>query len=417
MKFGLEGISKLLDALGNPHLRFPSIHIAGTNGKGSTASMLAAVFTAAGYRTGLYTSPHLVSFRERIRIDGKPIPQRAVAELMSRLGRYIRKQRPTFFEATTALGFAWFAKQAVDIAIIETGLGGRLDSTNVVRPIVSVITSIGLEHTDILGDTIEKIAMEKAGIIKKGIPCVTAVDDRQALGVLKQVCKERRAPLVTLGGHTVAVRNESLKGTIVHLKVGKSRYESLNISLPGRFQIRNAALALATIDQVSNASEFRLSDRSIRAGLSKIQDLTGLAGRLSLIQQKPPIIVDVAHNPDGMIQLVAALKRLGIKDLVLVFGVMKDKDQVAMVRSVEPIAAEVIAVAARTERSRSASDVAAAFTKGKIKVSAALSVSEGVRLAIQHSSQRTPILVTGSHYVVGEALEYLTTKKNLTISG
>jgi len=416
MKFGLEGISKLLDPLGNPHFRFPSIHIAGTNGKGSTASMIAAIFTAAGYRTGLYTSPHLVSFRERIRIDGKPIPERDVAEVMSRLERAIRRQRPTFFEATTALGFAWLAEKDVDIAIIETGLGGRLDSTNVVQPIVSVITTIGLEHTEILGNTLEKIALEKAGIIKKRVPCVTGVDDRKPLGVIRRACKEQGAPLVTLNDLSVTARHESLKGSVFDLMVGKSRHKNLKISLAGRFQIRNAALAIATIEQVNKSAKFQLSERSIRSGLSKIQELAGLTGRLSLIQQKPPVILDVAHNPDGVIQLVAALRRLGIENPIIVFGVMRDKDHEAMVRSLEPIAVEVIAVAAQTERSRSASDVAAMFTKRGLRVSAALSVSEGVRLAIQRSSQRMPILVTGSHYVVGEALQYLATKKNLTIT-
>jgi dihydrofolate synthase/folylpolyglutamate synthase len=198
--------------------------------------------------------------------------------------------------------------------------------------------------------------------------------------------------------------------------VGKSRHKNLKISLAGRFQIRNAALAIATIEQVNKSAKFQLSERSIRSGLSKIQELAGLTGRLSLIQQKPPVILDVAHNPDGVTQLVAALRRLGIENPIIVFGVMKDKDHEAMVRSLEPIAVEVIAVAPQTERSRSASDVAALFTKRGLRVSAALSVSEGVRLAIQRGSQRMPILVTGSHYVVGEALQYLATKKNLTIT-
>jgi len=279
-----------------------------------------------------------------------------------------------------------------------------------------VITTIGLEHTEILGNTLEKIALEKAGIIKKRVPCVTGVDDRKPLGVIKRACKEQGAPLVTLNDLSATVRHESLKGSVLDLMVGKSRHKNLKISLAGRFQIRNAALAIATIEQVNKSAKFQLSERSIRSGLSKIQELAGLTGRLSLIQQKPPVILDVAHNPDGVTQLVAALRRLGIENPIIVFGVMKDKDHEAMVRRLEPIAVEVIAVAAQTERSRSASDVAALFTKRGLRVSAALSVSEGVRLAIQRGSQRMPILVTGSHYVVGEALQYLATKKNLTIT-
>ena len=412
MKFGLEGISRLLEVLDNPHERFPSIHIAGTNGKGSTASMLAAMFSSAGYRTGLYTSPHLVDFTERIRIDGRSIPRRAVAELTGKLRRHILRHQPTFFEATTAIAFAWFAEKKVDIAIIETGLGGRLDSTNVVTPLVSVITSIGYEHTDILGRTIGKIAWEKAGIVKKGVPCVTGVEDPTALRVLRQVCRERNAPLHPLEKLRVSVHSESLKGTTVDVKAEGVRYKNLKLSLPGRFQIRNAALALRTAGVVGKGGAFEISERAIRAGLRTVQALTGLEGRLGLIQEKPRIVLDVAHNPDGVGKLVVALKALAIKEVVLVFGVMKDKDHVAMLQLLEPLTREVIAVAARTERSRSASDVAASVSNPRIGVRAALSVAEGVRLAIHRASPGRTILVTGSHYVVGEALEILRAKRS-----
>ncbi|MBM4160966.1 MAG: bifunctional folylpolyglutamate synthase/dihydrofolate synthase [Ignavibacteria bacterium] len=411
MKFGLEGVSRLLGVLDDPHQRFPSIHIAGTNGKGSTASMLAAIFSSAGYRTGLYTSPHLVDFTERIRIDGKSIPRRAVAELTNRLRRHILRHKPTFFEATTAIAFAWFAEKKVDIAIIETGLGGRLDSTNVITPLASVITTIGYEHTDILGNTIAKIAWEKAGIVKKGVPCVTGVEDRTALRVLRKVCREKGAHLHPLGKLRVSLRSESLKGSTVDVNAEGLRYKNLKISLPGRFQIRNTALALSTAGVVGKGGAFAVSESAIRKGLSTIQACTGLEARLSLVREKPRIVLDVAHNPDGIEKLVAALKTLGIKEVVLVFGVMKDKDHVAMLQYLESITREVIAVAARTERSRSASDVAASVSNPRIGVRAALSVGEGVRLAIHQASPRRPILITGSHYVVGEALEFLRAKR------
>ena len=416
MKFGLEGITRLLAILDDPHRKFPAIHIAGTNGKGSTASMLAAIFTAAGYKTGLYTSPHLVSFTERIRIDGRQISRRAVARHVEALRQYIVRHEPTFFEATTAIAFAHFAESKVAIAIIETGLGGRLDSTNVVKPLASVITNIGLEHTEILGDTVGKIAREKAGIIKNRVPCIAGVSQAKALSVIKNVCDKRNARLILASRINGSIRQMSLDHTTADVKVGGTSYRKLRLSLPGSFQLKNAALAIATIQELNRSGTFRITERLIRSGLSRVQELTGLSGRLSLVWRNPRVIVDVAHNADGTKQLAASLRDLGLSNLILVFGVVKDKDFSTMARALEPFAREVIAVAARTERSRLAGDVAAAFKLPPGRVTAALSVQEGVRLALQHSRQKTPILITGSHYVAGEALEFLAEKKNLTIN-
>ena len=191
MKFGLQGIRTLLTSLDHPEKQFSSIHIAGTNGKGSTASMIAAIFTAAGYKTGLYTSPHLVSFNERIRINGKAISSQAVARLATAIHPEVKRNNCTFFEAVTAMAFKYFAESKVDIAVVETGLGGRLDATNILQPLVSVITTIGLEHTQILGASLEKIAFEKGGIIKKGVPCVTGVKSQKAVRVLSNICAKK----------------------------------------------------------------------------------------------------------------------------------------------------------------------------------------------------------------------------------
>ncbi len=266
MKFGLQGISRLLKELGNPQRKFRSVHIAGTNGKGSTAAMLAAVLTAAGYRTGLYTSPHLINFEERIRIDGRPIPRKSVAELTSRLSRSIKKQSPTFFEATTAIAFAYFAQKEVDVAVIETGLGGRLDSTNVVKPLLSVITNVTLEHTEILGDTLEKIAFEKAGIIKEKTPCITGVRDDRALAVVKRVCREQHAPLTMGSGFQSIVRKSTLEGTLLDFRIANVNLKRLRLSLPGLFQIQNLALAIAAIEKLRDEFHLELSEEAIRAG-------------------------------------------------------------------------------------------------------------------------------------------------------
>jgi dihydrofolate synthase/folylpolyglutamate synthase len=411
MKFGLEGITRLLRELKNPHKKFPSVHIAGTNGKGSTASMLAAMLTAAGYKTGLYTSPHLVNFEERIRIGGKMIPRRAVGEFTSRLQASIKKHRPTFFEATTAIAFAYFADEKVDIAIVETGLGGRLDSTNVLRPLVSVITNIALEHTEILGDTLEKIAFEKGGIVKGGIPCVTGTSEPGALAVIRKICRQNHAPLVLSTGHRVKVHKSNLEETVVDFALGNTSFKKLRISLAGKYQFGNLGTAVATLRTLESRSHFVVSEEAIRTGLTSIQQLTGLSGRLSVIREHPLVIADVAHNSDAMRNLCDTWKRLKMKKPVVVFGVVKDKDYSSMVSDLARIADQAVAVAAHTSRSRSASDVAAAFEREKCNTRAALSVEEGVRLALQIAGGDGTILVTGSHFVVGEAMEALGRKR------
>ena len=411
MKFGLEGISRLLKELKNPHRKFPSIHVAGTNGKGSTASMLAAMLTAAGYKTGLYTSPHLVDFEERIRIGGRVIPRKAVAEFTSRLRGSIKRFRPTFFEATTAIAFAYFAQEGVDIAVIETGLGGRLDSTNVLHPLVCVITNIGLEHTEILGGTVEKIAYEKGGIIKAGTPCITGVSDRRALPVLKRICKKNRAPLILGTRYRARVRESSLDGTVVDFTMGKTSFKKLNLSLAGRYQIGNLGVALSAVETLGKTTQFAVSEAAIRAGLSAIQQLTGLSGRLEVIGEHPVIIADVAHNSDAMRNLCDTWKRLKKDKPIVVFGVVKDKDFTSMVHDLAHIAQQTVAVAAHTSRSRSASDVAAAFEREKCITRGALSVAEGIRVALQLAGNEATILITGSHFVVGEAMAALGRKR------
>lgn len=411
MKFGLEGITRLLHGIGDPQRSFPAIHVAGTNGKGSVASMLASIFTAAGYKTGLYTSPHLISFQERIRIDGKPISRNAVAEIVTKLHLMIRKHKPTFFEATTALAFMHFAAKKVDIAIVETGLGGRLDSTNVIKPLVSIITTLSLEHTEILGNSIEDIAREKAGIVKKNTPCITGIRHADGLRILRKVCREQNAPLSVVKDCRIKVRESSLAGSHLDIDLGNVSFKRLFVSLAGHFQLGNLALVLETVNQVRTMQKYTLSDEAVRGGLAHVQELSGLRGRLTTVLQKPLVIVDVAHNAEAMVHLVDTLRRLGLKRLNVVFGVMKDKDHSAMIRCLAPITQEAIAVAARSERSRSASDVAASFAQLGCRVRAALSVQEGIHLAFETVPKKGLILVTGSHFVVGEALPVLGRKK------
>lgn len=411
MKFGLEGISRLLKELKDPQKEFPSVHIAGTNGKGSTASMLAAMLTAAGYKTGLYTSPHLVKFEERIRIDGKAIPRASLSRLTTFLKRSILRHHPTFFEATTAIAFAHFAQREVDVAVIETGLGGRLDSTNVLRPVCSVITNIGLEHTEILGDTLEKIALEKAGIVKKDTPCVTGIREPRALAVLKRACRQNHAPLFLGTGYRARVREATLEGTLVDFTLGKNKYKNLRVSLPGQYQLGNLGVALRAVQVLNDSGSFRIDEAAIRNGLASVREKSGLSGRLEVIHEPPLIVSDVAHNVDAVRNLCEAWRRLKKERPILVFGVAKDKDHVSMVRHLARLSDQVVAVAAHTPRSRSASDIAAAFEREKCRTRAALSVEGGIRLAMELAGPNGTILVTGSHFVVGEAVAALGLKR------
>jgi dihydrofolate synthase/folylpolyglutamate synthase len=412
MKFGLRGIRTLLASIGNPHKNFPSIHIAGTNGKGSTSSMLAAVFTAAGYKTGLYTSPHLVSFAERIRIDGKPIPAKDVVRLISLIKRQVRKQKATYFEAVTAMAFKYFSDSKVDIAVVETGLGGRLDATNVLRPLVSVITNVSLEHTEILGKTLEKISWEKAGIIKHSVPCVTGISSAKPFAVVRDRARTKRAPISTVQGVNLRIRKSNLDGLVVDASVGSATYRNLKVSLVGEHQSMNVRVALRTLDVLKEQGAYQIEERDVRNGLMNIERLTGLQARLSVLQRKPLIIGDVAHNPDSIKRLVGSLRRLKIRNVFLVFGVVRDKDYRRMVHFLKPITRAAILTMARTERARSIADLAGEFSRQRIEVvGTERKVSLAVASAIAIADKRLPILITGSHYVLGEALSLFRSTK------
>ncbi len=412
MKFGLRGIRRLLASIGNPERDFPTIHVAGTNGKGSTSAMIAAILTASGYKTGLYTSPHLISFTERIRIDGKPVPSREVTRLTSMIHKQVRRQKATFFEAVTAMAFQYFSDHHVDVAVIETGLGGRLDATNVLRPMISVITNVSLEHTAILGSTLEKIAWEKGGIIKQGIPCVTGIRSRGPLGVLRKLALKRHAPLVTASGATVRLRRASLKGMTVDAKVGVTEYKKLVTSLVGRYQVDNIRLVLQAVELLKRQGQFRITEKSVRRGLHDVARLSGINARLSVVQRRPMIIADVAHNPDASRRLVESLTELGVRNVSVVFGVVQDKDYRTILRYLKPVVRSIFLTAADTPRSRPVSDlvhecIMQGITVGGIEPK----VSVALLRAITEADRRFPIVVTGSHYVVGEALQALRSRE------
>ncbi|HLF19988.1 MAG TPA: folylpolyglutamate synthase/dihydrofolate synthase family protein [Bacteroidota bacterium] len=416
MKFGLHGINVLTQALGNPHLRFPCIHVAGTNGKGSTASMLAAIFSSAGYRTALYTSPHLVDFRERIRIDGKPISQRDVLRLTTLLKKEITKYQTTFFEATTAIAFQHFADSHTDIAIVEAGLGGRLDATNVVQPLATVITSVGLEHSELLGKTTVKIAKEKAGIVKKLVPCITGVDSLDVERVIREICRQRKAPFVSHRTCERRIRRSAIDGIVADFRMPQYELRELKVSLPGIIQAKNAAVALLTIQQVCSRNSFSISEDDIRCGFSKIQKLSGIEARLSVVKARPLMLADTAHNPQAIDALTRSLVGLGIKKVDLVFGVARDKDYVSMIGLISRITRRAMVVTPKTGRALVANDLEKEFRLKLISAENVGTVAQGVQRAMESAKNNTPILITGSNFVVGEALAFLTGKKYLTIS-
>lgn len=324
VKLGLESIEKLMTHLGNPHKKFESLHIAGSNGKGSTASFMASILTEAGYRTALYTSPHFVRFNERVRIDGEEIPDDYIAEFIHDLTPYIDKHEPTFFEITTALAFKYFAESNLDYAVLETGLGGRLDATNVVAPQASVITSISHEHTNILGTDIKKIAYEKGGIIKKGVPLFLGRLPKEAIETLTAMAGERESRLYKLddyieeGTDSVAVRLDG------------SHYNIYETSLRGYHQKLNLGLAVLTLNKMLILSDYKV----LNAGNGKIVKNTGIQGRYEVVNGKPRVIFDSAHNLDGLHTFINEFRKEREEHPVrkVIFGAMEDKDIAGMIK-------------------------------------------------------------------------------------
>lgn len=383
MKFGLRNIRQLLRFVGNPHKLFPSIHIAGTNGKGSTSSMIAAIFTAAGYKVGLYTSPHLVHFNERIRINGKMISNKDVVRYTAMLKPQIQKSKATFFEATTAMAFKYFADKKVDLAVIETGLGGRLDSTNVITPIVSVITSIGKDHIEQLGNTLASIASEKAGIIKPRIPVVLGAISGTARRVIVQRAKLLHSPV--LYSEKIAIP------------------KNISVQLHGVHQQSNVRCAIAACAIAGN--RFLVRDAAIKNGLEQTTGLSGLRGRFEIIHSTPPVILDVAHNPDGIHSLVSAVKKLSYKKLVVVFGVMKDKDFLTMGKELKSIAPIMVLTQPVGERSLPVKELSSAYSALGFNVHVRERSEDAFQLARQLGGTNGLVIVTGSHYLVGEIIQ------------
>lgn len=410
---GLDRVRRLLHALGDPHRRFRSVHIAGTNGKGSTAAYTASVLREAGMRTGLYTSPHLHRFTERITLSGKEIFPGDVARQMERILSVIRSAgpdfTPTYFEVTTAMAFAYFGEQNVDFAVVEAGLGGRLDATNVLDPELSVITNVAVEHTEYLGNSLEEIAREKGGIIKKGVDVVTAVREPAALTVLEKICGRSGSRLIRAGREITArsvVRDRSGGGWIFTYRGEEHEWKDLTVPLLGAYQVENAVLAMGVIEGLLRRG-VEIPEAAVRAGLSAAR----WPGRMEVISKDPFVIVDGAHNPHAAEALRRTLREdLTYRRLILVMGVLRDKDIPAVVT---PLLFEAdCLIFTRPDYFRAADPHALAgkVDGGDLDLRVTDTIADAVDLALSLYETGDLILVTGSLYTVGEARGYLLEK-------
>jgi dihydrofolate synthase/folylpolyglutamate synthase len=400
IKFGLSKTSNLLKAFGNPHLGQRYVHIAGTNGKGSVAAMVESILRASGLKVGLYSSPHLVRFTERFQVNGQEIPSETAARLVQELKDVVDPEHPpTFFEVTTAMGLLYFALEKVDLAVIEVGMGGRLDATNVIRPDVSVITNISFDHQAFLGNTLKEIAREKAGIIKRGIDLVTAASQRPVIGVLRKTCTDKGAPFWRLGKD---IHYRATGNTISYYGF-RRRLKALELGLAGTYQHKNAALALGVIELLEGRG-FKVSEEHMRKGLKKAH----WPGRLQVVSRNPLMILDGAHNP-GAIRCLSEAIRTGFqyKRLMLVLGVMADKDLRGILRGIIPMADYVFftrpvyyRAAAPETLMREASRLG---KPGEIQPV----LAEAIRKAQTMANREDLILVTGSLFTVGEAMAFL----------
>ncbi len=413
MKFGLDNIRRLMAALGNPQGAFRSVHIAGTNGKGSTAAMIESMLRTAGVTTGLFTSPHLVSFTERIRVNGREIPEAdvvALADDVRQAAAELPDFSPTFFEVTTAMALRYFKKMQVDWAVVEVGMGGRLDATNILMPEAVVITGIDMDHREFLGETLEQIAAEKAGIIKQGRPVIAALQQPGAMEMLVRKAAEAGSVLYACGkDFSAEIAAEDLTGIRIDYQ-GASSYRGLAVQLAGRHQAMNAAVAVRTVEEITRAYPALRCD--IGRGLGRVS----WPGRLQFVKEHPPVLIDGAHNPQAAAVLAAYLmKALDLYSrVILVMGIMADKDREGIMRPLLPLASEVIFTAPAYGRAASPEELAAearslgAFPKTAPTVSDALAMAE--ELAIHGDL----IVVTGSFYTIGEVQETLGRKGVLT---
>ncbi len=402
IKMGLDNITRFLQHLGNPQSSYKTIHVGGTNGKGSVASMLYSVLREAGYSAGVFTSPHLVDYRERVRVDGFNIDKRSIAQFVGENKKFIEDARITFFEISTALALWYFHKCRVDVAVVEVGLGGRLDATNVLQPAASIITNVDFDHTKILGNTLEKIAIEKAGIIKQGVPLITGEGRREILKLFRDVCAERGTTLVRAARPRSPYRE---RNSTMQFEFAQNGSKPISISSPlmGPHQQRNIGVVVKCVE-VLRSRGWKISDAALRRGIRNSR----WPARFQLVCRRPRIILDVAHNLDGTRQLVASFMQIYPgKRVLLVCGILQRPDHDKIMLEYAPIVRRAIITRPDTPRAAEIEGVIWAAVNADLDFDVKFKVADAVDRALKLAQPDDIILMSGSHFTLGEAITRL----------
>jgi dihydrofolate synthase/folylpolyglutamate synthase len=404
-KKGLGNTLALAEAMGHPEQKFRSVHVAGTNGKGSSSHLLAAVLQAAGYKVGLYTSPHLREFTERVRVNGQEISPEYLVEWVARWRPLFEQVQPSFFEMCVALAFSYFAEQRVDIAVVEVGLGGRYDSTNIITPLVSLITNISFDHQALLGNTLPEIAGEKAGIIKAGVPVVVSQTQPEVAGVFEREAAANLSHLVFAdtiyqAAFTAPASAETALRPVAVTQHGRPYLPNAELGLAGEYQQANLPGVLATLDEL-RAQGFRVTEAAVRTGLRQVTQLTGLRGRWSVIGRRPLVVCDTAHNAAGLTAVVAQLRQTPHNQLHVVLGTVNDKDVAGMLRLLPP-EGRYYFCAANIPRALPAAELKQLAAAAGLHGEAHDSVMDAVRAARHEAGPDDVVFIGGSTFVVAE---------------
>ena len=408
-KDGLQNTIALDTHFGHPHTKYKTIHIAGTNGKGSCAHTIAAILQTAGYKTGLYTSPHLVDFRERIRVNGKKIPKQDVIDFVEKERDFFEPLHPSFFELTTALAFEYFAKQEIDVAVIEVGLGGRLDCTNIIKPEVSIITNISFDHTQFLGNTLTQIAKEKAGIIKHGITAVIGETVKDTKDIFEKTAKAVGAPIVFAESKPI-VKSYTHCANGIMLDTNMFA-QQLHYELGGDYQKRNANTILCTVKELRKKG-FNITDEAIRYGFEHVGKLTGLHGRWEVFSGKPTVILDAGHNPGGLMYNMQQLKGIKAGKIRIIIGMVSDKD-INSALKLMPKEARYYFTKASVKRAMDERTLHSMAAKHELIGMHYPNVAEAYKAAMEDSAPNDVIYIGGSNFIVGDFLAYRSSEKRL----
>lgn len=405
-KNNLDTTLALDQAHGHPHRSYKCIHIAGTNGKGSVSHMLAAILQSAGYKTGLYTSPHLLDFRERIRVNGKMIPKWKVGSYVDKNRELIQKLSPSFFEMTADLAFLHFQEENIDIAVVETGMGGRLDSTNIINPVLSIITNIGLDHMRFLGDSIEKIAFEKAGIIKQNISTIIGESHNESAPVFIKQAEKLDSKLIFADRKTehhsaMMTTNRKINH---HFTTSENDYKNLECDLGGEYQKKNIATVLQATETLRKEG-ISISLKSVYQGISNVSAITGFRGRWEEIGHNPLQVCDTAHNPDGINYVVNQIRNTPRKNLFIVWGMVSDKDT-DKILSMLPTEAEYFFTRANVPRSLGEKELHKAAKKAGLKGESYANVKKAYLSALTKADEKDLIFIGGSTFIVADLLKY-----------